>query len=710
MASLLREPIRSVSFRPLIWLFHMALPIVGLWLLLGVDLAWQDNVGHFWLVLVTALIGLVLAVLVGIGAHRHEDASLYLVALGFSTAAGFLAIHSLVTPTVVVPEASAAFNLTTPVGVAVAGLFAFVASLEMAPERAAAVLAWRGRLAVLVGIAMVAWAMASLVPGTILAHAHPADVTRTAIVVAAVVGIALYAVAAIRYLGRFRQRSSVVLLSIVTADVLLAESLVAMALAGNWHASWWLWHVLMAVAFGYIAYAAHVQYRREGAAATLFTAVAMEETLRRLREGYADALDALVQAIETAGDTGGEAAMRAALDRLAIDPGISDGQAQVLEQAADALAGERLEGRRLAALVEIGREARVVVDESTLLGAAETRLRDAFPDTTITILRIGEPGTDLTADGGAALDEADLALATRAAAADQPVRDPEGEALRMAVPLRGSERTLAVLVAARVGRPLGERAEGVLESAANQLAVALENVRLYRQVERLFRSYLSPDVVRALLAEPSLASLGGEATEATVLFADLRGYTSFSAVTDPAEVVGLLNRYFGAIVPLILAEGGTVAQFVGDAIFAIFNAPVRQADHPLRAARVALAMQRRIKEMAADRPDLPRFRVGIETGPVVVGNIGATEVRTFTAIGATTNLAARLQAYAEVGSIVVGPGAAERLRELAELRPLGGIDLKGYDKPIMAFELVGLRRELGSAPPAPDGPAHPRSD
>ncbi|MET1231350.1 MAG: adenylate/guanylate cyclase domain-containing protein, partial [Candidatus Limnocylindrales bacterium] len=238
--------------------------------------------------------------------------------------------------------------------------------------------------------------------------------------------------------------------------------------------------------------------------------------------------------------------------------------------------------------------------------------------------------------------------------------------------------------------PLSSRAKGILESAANQLAAVLENARLYRQVERLFRAYLSPDVVRTLLADPARARLGGASTEATILFADLRGYTAFSVGADPAAIVELLNRYFGTVVPLILAEGGTVAQFVGDAIMAIFNAPVAQPDHPLRAARAALAMQRAIEALTAEHPAWPRFRVGIETGPVLVGNVGASEVRTFTAIGETTNLAARLQTFAQAGHIVVGPAAAERLEAVATLRRLDPVELSGFPDPVTSYELMSI--------------------
>ena len=102
---------------------------------------------------------------------------------------------------------------------------------------------------------------------------------------------------------------------------------------------------------------------------------------------------------------------------------------------------------------------------------------------------------------------------------------------------------------------------------------------------------MSPDVAAALLADPDQAALGGSVVEVTALFADLRGFTTFSEAVEPAEIVRMLNRYHGAAVPCILDNGGTIVQFVGDALLALFNAPARQHDHAPRAVRAALAMQ-----------------------------------------------------------------------------------------------------------------------
>lgn len=213
---------------------------------------------------------------------------------------------------------------------------------------------------------------------------------------------------------------------------------------------------------------------------------------------------------------------------------------------------------------------------------------------------------------------------------------------------------------------------------------------LHERVDRLLHQYLSPEVASTLIEDPALAALGGREVDVTVLFADLRGYTSFSERAAPREVVAMLNAAFGVAVPALIAEGGTVVQFMGDAVMAIFNAPRPQPDHALRAARAALAMQRAVGEMpgAGTRP---LFRVGLNSGPALVGNIGAAEIRSFSAIGDTTNLAARLQTYAPQGSVVIGASTYDLIRDEAVVRPLGSPQLKGKSQPVEVYELLGLR-------------------
>jgi adenylate cyclase len=550
--------VRAASPRAAIWVFHLALPLVGLWILLAnpeLDLAWEDHAAHFWLVLATAAVNIGIAAVIGQAANRRDDARLFLVSLAFASAAGFFALHAVTTPNVLLARPNASFVLSTPVGIVLAAAFALASSVGLRRGGAAAgVLRHRGLLAGLLIAALIAWGGLSLVAGSPLQRPLPPDEARPVLRALALVGIAMLLAAAVSYLRLYRRRPSVVLISIITAFVLLAESLVAVSEARSWHASWWLWHVLLLLAFGFVAYSAHVQYRLEGRTTALFRSLSLEETVRRLHDEYAEALERLVGEIEAAAEAGRPAAIQPLAARLTGTFGLTEGQADILGEAAGALASERREVRRLG----------------------------------------------------------------------------------------------------------------------------------------LFRRYLSPEVAAALLDDPARADLGGATVEVSVLFGDLRGFTSFSERSDPAEVVRLLNTYFGAIVPLILEAGGTVVQFQGDALMAIFNAPVRQEDHPVRAARAALAIQRRVEELAAGRPDWPRFRIGIATGPALVGNVGSEEVRSFTAIGDTVNLAARLQAEAEVNTVVVSPATAALLSETAVLRVIGQVELKGIADPVTIHRLERL--------------------
>lgn len=242
----------------------------------------------------------------------------------------------------------------------------------------------------------------------------------------------------------------------------------------------------------------------------------------------------------------------------------------------------------------------------------------------------------------------------------------------------------ATVVSASVGAYLLERSQR--DAFAQGLLVSA----LHARVDGLLRQYLSPDVATILIDDPRRASLGGEEVEVTVMFADLRGYTGFAERTSPAQVVAMLNAAFGAAVPIVLREGGTVVQFMGDAMMAIFNAPNPQPDHALRAARAALAMQRAVAELTV-AGERPLFRVGLNSGPALVGNIGSAEIHNFLAIGDTTNLAARLQTYAVEGSVVIGERTYAQIRGCAIVRELGSPALKGKSRSGDVYELLGLR-------------------
>jgi class 3 adenylate cyclase len=220
----------------------------------------------------------------------------------------------------------------------------------------------------------------------------------------------------------------------------------------------------------------------------------------------------------------------------------------------------------------------------------------------------------------------------------------------------------------------------LLEQAAGEL----------RRLDELFSPYLSPQLLSRLRSRPEAAELGGEEREVSVLFADLQGFTAFSERSSPPEIVAMLNAYWAQVVPVVAAEDGLIERFAGDAVMVVFNAAAEQPDHALRAARASLEFAAASEAVAAGRPDWPRFRVGVNSGPAVIGNVGAAEQRSFTAIGDTTNLAARLQAAAEAGQVVIGPTTRSVLADKAVVRSLGPLELKGKSEPVEAFVLVEL--------------------
>ncbi len=210
-------------------------------------------------------------------------------------------------------------------------------------------------------------------------------------------------------------------------------------------------------------------------------------------------------------------------------------------------------------------------------------------------------------------------------------------------------------------------------------------------MDALFRSYVGPRLAERLHEEPSFARLGGTEIEVSVLFADLEGFTTFSQGRTPSEVIDMVNAYWEAVVPEVVGRhGGHIERFAGDAIMVVFNALDDQPDHPVRAARAALAMRGATEKVSADRSDWPRFRIGLNTGPAVIGNVGAGDQRSFSALGDTTNVAARLQSAAEPGHVLISAATRQALAEYAKVEPLGPIVLKGKDEPTDVFELVEL--------------------
>ena len=513
------------------WFVPLAVPVLGLAILLSrptLDVHWEHHPAHFWLVLITALLSVVLGYLSGEAARRLEDARLFLVSLAFVTSAGFLALHALATPGVLLNHKNTGFVIATPVGLVIAGVFAALSALDLSPAASAAVMRRQWLLRGVVFFLLGLWALYSLADLEPLSRELSPEEAHGPLYGLAAVALPFYAFAAIRYLGLYRRRPAPMPLAVFAAFTLLAEAMAAIAFGRNWHASWWEWHVLMAAAFGLVALVARQEYRRRRSAAAVFKDLYLEHTAEHVDRRYAQAL-------------------------------------------------------------------------------------------------------------GRAVDSEE------------------------------------------VGDEFSEEERRLLEQAAGEL----------RRLDDLFSPYLSPQLLARLREEPGAAELGGEQREVSVLFADLQGFTAFSERSTPPEVIGMLNAYWAEVVPIVAAQDGIIERFAGDAVMVVFNAAADQPDHATRAARAALGIAGASDAVTQGRPDWPGFRVGVNSGPAVVGNVGAEEQRSFAAIGDTTNLAARLQATAEPGQVVIGAKTAVELTG-AKLVPLGPLDLKGKSEPVEAYLLVRL--------------------
>jgi len=273
---------------------------------------------------------------------------------------------------------------------------------------------------------------------------------------------------------------------------------------------------------------------------------------------------------------------------------------------------------------------------------------------------------------------------------------------------------VGLLFARRLTRPISALTRGVARVAAGDLANELqvrsrdevgqltrafnhmlEGLRQRDFIRNAFGRYVSPEVAKTLLESPEGLRLGGHKREVTVLMSDLRGYTRFAEHGDPALVMEVLNNYLGYMAELIIEYGGTINEFIGDAIFAVFGAPLDHPDHAERAAAAALAMQKAMAQINHDDAAhaRPRFEmgIGVHTGEVVVGNIGSEQRAKYAVVGAAVNLAARVEGCTVGGQIFLTAQTLERIGELAEVQEPVRVELKGIEEPVALYELRGLR-------------------
>ena len=223
--------------------------------------------------------------------------------------------------------------------------------------------------------------------------------------------------------------------------------------------------------------------------------------------------------------------------------------------------------------------------------------------------------------------------------------------------------------------------------------------RQRRQIKQMFSHYMSDLLIQDLLKHPEKLRLGGEKRVLTVFFSDLSDFTTLSEKLDPEEVVILLNRYLTAMTDIILSGGGIIDKYEGDAIMAFWGAPLPQEDHASRACLAALDNQSRLAALRQEftRMGLPPVyaRIGINTGEMIIGNLGSSQRFDFTVIGDSVNLASRLEgAGKEYGtSIIISEDTYRQAQEHVEVRELDFLQVKGKEVPVRIYELLGRKGE-----------------
>ncbi|MCC7371908.1 MAG: GAF domain-containing protein [Chloroflexi bacterium] len=212
------------------------------------------------------------------------------------------------------------------------------------------------------------------------------------------------------------------------------------------------------------------------------------------------------------------------------------------------------------------------------------------------------------------------------------------------------------------------------------------------QMEQIFGRFMPRGVFQELMRQgPDQLRIGGDRRELTVMFADIRGFTGMSERLAPEQVVEVLNSYLTAATDIVFEHQGTVDKFIGDAIMALFGAPMQLEQHALFAVRAAMAMQRRFAETVSRSGQRASFGIGINTGQGVVGTIGAPQLLSYTVIGDVVNVAARLQNEARAGEVLVTEETFRLVEQHVESEELGSIFVKGRLAPVTMYKVTALR-------------------
>lgn len=300
---------------------------------------------------------------------------------------------------------------------------------------------------------------------------------------------------------------------------------------------------------------------------------------------------------------------------------------------------------------------------------------------------------------------ADLARVLASGAVRETKPDSEGRVAVIA-PFQGRDSGAQGMIYVELppGRPLAAEDADLFNAMCGQISTAVANLSLQQRVRQEEQAranlsrYVSTQVAEAVLSGKIDLHLGGEQRRVTVLFFDVRGFTSLSERLSPEHVLQILNECFAEAVPIIKGAQGTVDKFIGDSLMAVFGAPNELSDQALRAVRAAREIRRALRELGARwvaRPwasqlDPGDFGVGIgiNTGMVVAGNLGTEERKEYAVIGDAVNVASRLCATAKRDQIIIGPETAAQVSGQVRLSELGPLKVKGREQAVRAFEVA----------------------
>ncbi len=251
---------------------------------------------------------------------------------------------------------------------------------------------------------------------------------------------------------------------------------------------------------------------------------------------------------------------------------------------------------------------------------------------------------------------------------------------------------------------------------AAQAAISIQNARLASRIEKEAQTraqisrLIPPSVVEQVLKGELVIEKGGRVNEVTMLFSDIRGFTTMSDGKPPQEIVNTLNEYFEVMVDVLFKYTGTLDKFVGDEIIGLFGAPIPIDDAPFKAVSCAIAMLQALEEFnrtrASENLEAIRIGVGINTGNVITGSIGSTRALQYTAIGDAMNVASRLVNVASSGEIIISEHTYKHIAGRIDCTALPPVKVKGKAEELKVYRVVGARSTVTPVPSEWSGPTN----